>query len=188
MFRVMVLVLLFACPALGAPKIWDVRIIMKKEKGIDFGSGTHILPDKVVTCNHVIEDGGKLFVVFSNWGYCEGKVIKTDETYDIAIIQLPIKLNRHCKFAKRVRIGDEVTIHGYGPGYYETSTGRVRAFARPKRGSAPDWFLIKGAISRHGDSGGGVFNDGFRGMVWGANEKDSYCVSVDRILKVLNED
>jgi len=123
------------------------------------GSGTLIASDFVITNWHVIKDKGDIKVEFGNFT-TKARVVKMDKTWDLAVLRLETKPKiKPIKIGKIPKIGDILTIAGYGKGEYKQSSGALIQFLAPGR-SEPDDILELKATARGGDSGGPILKDG----------------------------
>ncbi len=128
------------------------------------GSGFIVTSDgKVVTNNHVIEDGDKITVDFATGEAYPAKVIGTDPETDLAVLQIEAKRSfPFVKFhhGKPVRIGDWVLAIGnpFGIGQ-SSSVGIISAIGRERvdSGSFIDYMQTDATVNR-GNSGGPLFN------------------------------
>ncbi len=121
------------------------------------GSGTLITSDIVITNWHVVRDKGDITVEFGKFT-TKARVIKIDKTWDLAALRLETKPKiKPIKIGKVPRIGDKLTIAGYGSGNYQQSTGKLIKFCAPGR-TEPDDILELKATARNGDSGGPILN------------------------------
>ena len=91
---------------------------------------------------------------------------------------------------KRPRGGQNVTIQGFGSDYeYVAASGTVsHQFFFPTEDDPGDFFQVKRAVARQGDSGGPIIDQNGRlvGILFASNstEKFTLGVTIDRIRKV----
>lgn len=89
-----------------------------------------------------------------------GRVLAYDAEWDLAAVQVPRPAAAEpvAITASAPRLGDRLTIAGYGPeGRYLEQTGPVTDYGSPSRG-APQQIVEMKASARQGDSGGPMFN------------------------------
>lgn len=186
----LVMLSLVATVAAEAPPEFCVRIFVEDNVGHSMGSGTLVSPQLIVTNEHIVRDrkeSGSVKVLFPNWDVVEGRIIKTDKRWDIAVILLhtPVDIEP-VKFAKGIKADEPLTIYGYGIGYPASATGRYVT-------RAPDtriwWFEIKGIEARQGDSGGPVLNASgeYVGTIFGSGDNFTMGTQVEYVKRVLLE-
>jgi S1-C subfamily serine protease len=167
-----ILILSFAGPAVAdVPPKNVVRIFVEDKEGMSMGTGTLVRPDLIVTNNHIVRDrSGTIRVLFPDWSVCEATVVKTDKRWDLAALKIkpvkipPMKLGRHPK------VGDVVTVGGYGPGWYEKHSGKIVDFYAPDAKSPGDIVNVN-AMVRRGDSGGPIIsNRKLVGILFGCSD------------------
>lgn len=126
------------------------------------GSGTLVMvSDKkglVVTNWHVIRDAaGTITVRFPDGFTTSATVVKTDKTWDLAALSIarpnaqPVKLS-----ASVPKVGDALTVAGYGSGTYRQSSGRLLQYCAPGM-TEPNDIIEVTTAARNGDSGGPIF-------------------------------
>lgn len=135
------------------------------------GSGFVISSDGyVVTNNHVVNDAGKLQIIFDQDSKYDAEVVGTDERTDLALLKIKAngKTFPHVKFADSVpRVGDWVVAVGNPFGLGGTVTvGIVSAHGRDIGSGPYDYMQIDAAVNK-GNSGGPSFN--LKGEVVGVN-------------------
>jgi S1-C subfamily serine protease len=127
----------------------------------------------VLTNWHVVRthrDG--ITVYWPDKSTSSGRVVKWDEAWDLAavLVDRPAA-NPVTIAAKAPRLGDTLTIAGYGaaPYVYREESGACVEFLSPT-GSHPRELVELRATARQGDSGGPIFNaDGeLAGVLFGA--------------------
>jgi putative serine protease PepD len=166
------------------------------------GSGFVIDEDgHVVTNQHVVQEAQTVTVVFSNGDEEEARVVGTDASTDIALLELvdadrdvtPLQLGSSASLA----IGDPVVAIGSPFGLEGTlTTGVVSGLDRELR--APDGFTIDGAIQtdaalNSGNSGGPLLDRNGRVVgitsqiesTNGGNVGIGYAVPIDTVRKVV---
>lgn len=173
-----------------APPEFCVRVFVEDTEGHSMGSGTLVAPHLIVTNEHVVRDrkaGGSVKVLFPNWDVVNGKVVKTDKRWDIAVILIsPVDIEP-VVFAKQWQAGELLTIYGYGMGYPASATGRYFAEYSPDANSPAQWIEIKGVRARQGDSGGPILNASgeYVGTLFGSVTNFTVGTRVDRVKKIL---
>jgi hypothetical protein len=146
------------------------RIIVALRDGVALGSGTLVGADDqhglVVTNWHVVRDAaGPITVVFPDGFRSPARVLKTDRHWDLAALAIwrpgvqPVPISPYPP-----RLGEPLTIAGYGPGWYRAATGRCLEYLAPET-NYPREMVELGTGARQGDSGGPIFNS--RGEVAG---------------------
>ena len=135
------------------------------------GSGFVISSDGyVVTNNHVVNDAGKLQIIFDQDSKYDAEVVGTDERTDLALLKIKAngKTFPHVKFADSVpRVGDWVVAVGNPFGLGGTVTvGIVSAHGRDIGSGPYDYMQVDAAVNM-GNSGGPSFN--LKGEVVGVN-------------------
>lgn len=127
------------------------------------GSGFVVDPDGIiVTNNHVIADGDKIIVNFSDGTKLDAEVIGRDPTTDIAVLR--VKPDRRLSAvgfgdSDRLRIGNWVVAIGNPFGLGSSVTiGIVSARNRDIHAGPYDDFIQTDAAINRGNSGGPLFN------------------------------
>lgn len=126
------------------------------------GSGTLVMASEkkslVITNWHVIRDAaGTITVRFPDGFAARATVVKTDKTWDLAALSIaqphaePVKLS-----ASVPKIGDALTVAGYGSGTYRQSSGRLLQYCAPGM-TEPNDIIEVTTAARNGDSGGPIF-------------------------------
>ncbi len=154
------------------------RIIVEEGDGSQsLGSGTLVdLRDDyglVLTNWHVVRDvKGKITVVFPGGFQSLARVRKVDADWDLAalIIWRPQGLTPVPLAPYTPRLGEVLTIAGYGSGNYRAATGRCSQFVSPGVRFPPDMLEIS-VEARQGDSGGPILNERgeLAGVLFGAS-------------------
>jgi S1-C subfamily serine protease len=138
----------------------------------------------ILTANHVVKDGGQCTV-----DNIPGKVIAQDGTWDLAAIvvsttKFPIfSLGSH-----KPKIGESLTLCGFGSSDYKSSIGQVNGFCSPKT-EENGWITIS-TSGRSGDSGGPMFfSDGSVGAILfgsiGGSAYGTHCLQIRSFLKTI---
>lgn len=134
-------------------------------------SGAHGL---VLTNWHVVKNHrGGVTVHWPDGSRTPGKVLRTDDLYDLAAVLVDKPPAEPVAIAAQApRVGDRLTIAGYGgrPYIYREESGALTKYLTPGRGGAKELIECR-ATARKGDSGGPIFNaDGeLAGVLLGAN-------------------
>lgn len=154
------------------------RIIVEEgDSSQSLGSGTLVdLRDDyglVLTNWHVVRDvKGKITVVFPGGFQSLARVRKVDADWDLAalIVWRPQGLTPVPLAPYTPRLGEVLTIAGYGAGNYRAATGRCSQFVSPGVRFPPDMLEIS-VEARQGDSGGPIFNERgeLAGVLFGAS-------------------
>ncbi len=153
-----------------------VRIDVHGQGGVVYhGSGTLVAVSGqggiVVTNWHVVRDGvGDIFARFPDGFVANATVVKVDKTWDLAALVIarpniePVEISTEIP-----KIGDGLTIAGYGRGTYRQSSGRLIQFCAPGM-TEPEEILEVTTAARNGDSGGPIFaQDGtLAGVLFGS--------------------
>jgi hypothetical protein len=138
-------------------------------------SGSHGL---VVTNWHVVRSvRDSVTVHWPDGNRGAGRVLKTDQLYDLAAVLVPRPAAEPVTIAAQApRVGDRLTIAGYGgrPYVYREESGALTEYLTPGRGGAAELIECR-ATARKGDSGGPIFNaDGqLAGVLFGANQGET---------------
>jgi S1-C subfamily serine protease len=181
------LVLAFTSSAVAdVPPPNVVRIFVEDDGGgMSMGTGTLVRPDLVVTNNHVVRDrGGVIRVLFPDWTVVTAKVVKTDKRWDLAALKIESVKITPMKFGKHPKVGDTVTVGGYGSGWFESNSGKVVDFYKPDAKSPGDIVNV-GAQVRNGDSGGPIISNGkLVGVLFGCND-GTYGTDVGQVKRFL---
>jgi serine protease Do len=135
------------------------------------GSGFVISPDGyLVTNNHVIDNAGKVQVIFDRNNKYEAELIGTDQRTDLALLKIKAngKTFPYVKFSEASpRVGDWVVAVGNPFGLGGTVTAGIISAQGRDIGSGPyDYLQIDAAVNK-GNSGGPTFN--LEGEVVGVN-------------------
>ena len=186
-----------------------VRIDVEGEENVVYhGSGTlidvsenrgivitnwHVIRD-VATRDGAIRDGaGKIRVRFPDGFVAEASVLQSDKTWDLAALAIARPRVKPVKLAERIpRIGDALTVIGYGSGTYRQSAGRLLQFCAPGMTEPAEIIEVTTPV-RSGDSGGPIFaQDGsLAGVIFGSasgTTNGSHAGRVRMFLDSLGED
>jgi serine protease Do len=150
-------------------KKWDREGIPRPTQAQ--GSGFVISPDGyVVTNKHVIDDAGKVQIIFDQFNKHEADVVGTDDRTDIALLKIKAngKTFPFVKFASGTpRVGDWVVAVGNPFGLGGTVTAGIVSAHDREYGPGPYGFMQIDAAVNKGNSGGPTFN--LQGEVVGVN-------------------
>jgi hypothetical protein len=154
-----------------------VRIVAPESSGTSLGSGVLVDVNRsqglVLTNWHVIrESRSAVLVQFPDGFQSAGTVVRWDEAWDLAAIVVwkpaatPVAIA-----AEPPRIGERLTIGGFGRGVYREETGSCTEYLSPGAGYAKEFVELE-ATARQGDSGGPIFNDRgeLAGVLFGQND------------------
>ncbi|HEY6564003.1 MAG TPA: trypsin-like peptidase domain-containing protein [Pirellulaceae bacterium] len=171
-----------------------VQIKAEEEGAYSMGSGTLIHVDGqygwVLSNWHVVRGAtGAIEVTFPSGFRSPAQVMKTDETWDLALLAIwqppvaPMPLASETPTANT-----PITIGGYGQGQFRLAKGRVRNFASPKLGY-PDELIDVTVRARQGDSGGPMINDRgeLAGVLFGSGGGMTTGSHVGRVKQFLEE-
>jgi len=146
----------------------------------------------VLTNWHVVRDRvGDVTVRFPNGESFLARVVKEDKTWDLAALAIRPPSDVHpVALSNRVpKLGDPLTVAGYGGGSYRQSTGRMLQFCAPNMTDPTDILEVT-TPSRSGDSGGPIFHgDGtMAGVLFGSVDgttNGSHCERVGKFVASL---
>jgi S1-C subfamily serine protease len=168
--------------------LFDPRLTVHRVvAGNSLGSGVSVASANgqtlILTAQHVVQDGGPYTVAGQT-----ARVIATDKTWDLAALVvddvMPIS-----RLGNRIpRIGDNLTVCGYGSNKYSEIAGQVVKFFSPG-GNYPNDFVAITAKARSGDSGGPLFySDGtVCAVLFGSDNVGAHGSHCLRIRKFLSE-
>lgn len=182
-----ILVLSFAAPAIAdVPPPNVVRVFVEEGKeGMSMGTGTLVRPDLIVTNNHVVRDrDGTIRILFPDWTVVTAKVVKVDKKWDLAALKIESVKIPPMKFGKHPKLGDVVSVGGYGSGWFESNSGKIVDFYKPDAKSPGDIVNVE-AMVRNGDSGGPIISNGeLVGVLFGCND-GTYGTDVGQVKRFL---
>ena len=155
-------------PTVGAlpqqPHPAIARITVPEKNAVSYGSGT--LVDArgefglVVTNWHVVRDAaGTIMVDFPEGHRSAAHVVRTDPDWDLAALAIhrpkaePLPIS-----GQMPRVGEMLTIAGYGSGDYRAAAGPLSGFASPRFGFPEEMLDLAAVEARQGDSGGPIIN------------------------------
>ena len=163
-------------PPVQTPHPAVVRVVVQERGGMSLGSGALVAVQGdyglVLTNWHVVRDAaGPITVIFPDGFRSGGTVLKVDSEWDLAALAIwrprvePIPLA-----AEMPRLGEPLTIVGYGSGQYRAATGRCLQYLSPARHEPPEMIELSVA-ARQGDSGGPILNSRgeLAGVLFGAS-------------------
>jgi hypothetical protein len=169
-----------AAPGRSAPSLPPhpavVRVIVPERNGASLGSGSLVAVNQryglVVTNYHVVRDGnGQVGVVFPDGFRSGATVVRVDRDWDLAALVIWRPNARPIALATEVpRLGEPLSIAGYGSGDYRLVTGRCSQYVSPG-GNLPYEMIELSAGARQGDSGGPILNQRgeLAGVLFGAS-------------------
>lgn len=182
-----ILILAFAGQAVAdVPPPNVVRVFVEEGKeGMSMGTGTLVRPDLIVTNNHVVRDrNGTIRILFPDWTVVTAKVVKVDKKWDLAALKIESVKIPPMKFGKHPKLGDVVSVGGYGSGWFESNSGKIVDFYKPDAKSPGDIVNVE-AMVRNGDSGGPIISNGkLVGVLFGCND-GTYGTDVGQVRKFL---
>jgi hypothetical protein len=166
-----------------------VRIVVSDGPSTSRGSGVLVTVNGkplVLTAYHVVRTSRSAnipTVYFQDGIQSKAKVIKTDDAFDLAVLEC----EKVSPVAARLAAGEPtgtLTVAGYGPhpSKFRESAGRIVGRARPSRQHPMDHIVIS-TPARQGDSGGPVFNEAgeVAGILWGSEGRNTYATHAGRI-------
>ena len=185
------LIMLTPVSAADTPIPQAVRVVVEdSDTNFSAGTGTLIRADLIITNNHVVRDrakNGKIVVKFPDGLICEGKVVKTNEVWDLAALRIESVSVTPLPLGDRPATGDVITVGGYGSGDYKVSTGPLWAYVAPDKNTPFDVMEVK-AVVRNGDSGGAMVKDGkLVGVLFGCDGVATYGSCVLQVKKFLED-
>lgn len=175
-----------------------VRVIAPGRDSMSLGSGSLVAINQthglVITNWHVVcEATGQITVVFPDGLRSPAAVLRTDRDWDLAALAIwrprvpPVALAHEAP-----RLGESLTIAGYGSDSYRAVTGRCTEYVSPGA-NLPFEMVELSAGARQGDSGGPIFNGRgeLAGVLFGTargRTTGSYCGRVRWFLTPLAND
>lgn len=165
-----------------------VRVFVE-DKGDEMSAGTGSLvrPDLIITNNHVVQDrakSGVIRILFPDWSVYEATVVKTNKRWDLAALKIEPVMTPPLELGTNPSLKDEVTVSGYGPGWYESDDGAVVGFYAPDSSSPGDLLRVHAEV-RNGDSGGPITKNGkLVGVLFGYSD-DTYGANINQIRRFL---
>ncbi len=152
------------------------RVVVDERTSISHGSGVliavHDQHALLLTNWHVVRDAaGPINVIFPSGFVSPARVAKVDKDWDLAALGIwnpnaaPIPVSK-----VPPRLGEPLTIAGYGSGQYRAVTGRCSQYLSP--GHRFPYEMIEVSVeARRGDSGGPILNQQgeLAGILFGAS-------------------
>ncbi|MEM8865624.1 MAG: serine protease [Planctomycetota bacterium] len=178
-------------PQLYAPAYQPQRAnpaVVRVVSGNSRGSGAIVATDgntsHVLTCWHVVSEGGRLEIRTAGGARAPGRIVAADAKHDLALIQTPALPGSPLQLSAEEPSGP-LTIAGYGAGSYRQSTGSVAGYARPL--NATHQSVKISTQCRQGDSGGPVINARglMVGVLWGNEPGLTYATVGQPIRRVI---
>ena len=156
-----------------------VRIVSQHGDSASGGSGVVIEHDgkpAVLTAHHVVYEQGRpgtITVIFRDGTKSPATIAKVSDPYDLALLSCEKYGAVAVPVAASPKMGDTLTIAGFGPSPHAFREARGRVVGRGKpmgRGYAAD-FIDVSTGARQGDSGGPMFNQSgeVAGILWGSS-------------------
>lgn len=162
--------------AAPAPRAAIARVIAAHGRYRHAGTGTLVRVSGtagiVLTNWHVVDerDGG-VTVTWPDGTEAPARVLAADRQWDLAALAVPRPAGVEPVpiAAAAPRIGERLTIAGYGSGVYREQAGEVTQYMSPARSNVRQFLEIR-AAARNGDSGGPMLTaDGeLAGVLWGS--------------------
>lgn len=153
-----------------------VRVVVDERTSLSHGSGVLVAAQDdhalVLTNWHVVRDvAGPIQVTFPSGFTSPARIVKFDKDWDLAALGIWNPNVAPLPIAKSPpKIGDPLTIAGYGSGQYRSITGRCKQFVSP--GIRFPYEMIEVSVeARKGDSGGPILNQSgeVAGVLFGAS-------------------
>lgn len=153
-----------------------VRVVVDERTSLSHGTGVLVAAQDqhalVLTNWHVVRDvAGPINVIFPSGFMSPARIVKTDKDWDLAALgiwnpnAIPIPVAK-----APPRVGEPLTIAGYGSGQYRAVTGKCNQFLSP--GERFPYEMIEVSVeARRGDSGGPILNQQgeLAGILFGAS-------------------
>jgi|GEM_PF-872932 len=163
-------------PPVQTPHPAVVRVVVHERGGMSLGSGVLVAVQGdyglVLTNWHVVRDAaGPISVVFPDGFRSGATILKADSEWDLAALAIWRPLVEPIPLAADMpRLGEPLTIVGYGNGQYRAATGRCLQYLSPARNAPPEMIELSVA-ARQGDSGGPILNSRgeLAGVLFGAS-------------------
>lgn len=160
----------------GQPRPQVCRVVCGVGPSLECGSGVLVrvsgTSGLVLTAWHCVRGNrDAVDVSFPDGSTTRARVVAWDQDWDLAALAVgrpdaePVAIA-----AQAPRLGDPVTIAGYGPaGVYREQTGKVTDYGSPTRQHAAQFVELEGT-ARQGDSGGPIFDQAgqLAGVLFGA--------------------
>lgn len=152
------------------------RVVVDERTSLSHGTGVLVAAYEqhalVLTNWHVVRDvAGPINVMFPSGFISPARIMKVDKDWDLAALGIWNPNAAPIPIAKTPpRIGDTLTIAGYGSGQYRAVTGRCSQYLSP--GHRFPYEMIEVSVeARRGDSGGPILNQQgeLAGVLFGAS-------------------
>lgn len=171
-----------------------VQVISPEHDSIAQGSGSYITADAasgyVLTNWHVVRDANEaLKVKFPDGFESPAQVVKTDQTWDLALLRIQRAAVAPVPMAQtNPQLGEPLIIAGYGSGPYRAARGVCSHYAAPDAQQPMEMFEVSIA-ARQGDSGGPIVNarGELAGVLFGAGSGMTTGTSVERVRQFLDD-
>ena len=158
-----------------------VRVEAVEGRGSSLGSGTCIAATDqslIITAWHVVRDSRGPYRI----NKLPATLVATDKTWDLALLVVDSRLPSARLSNTLPKLGESLTVAGFGSGDYREATGIIRQFLSPG-GPEPMDIVAMDAAARSGDSGGPLFgSDGTLVAVLFGSDKlgahGSHCMRV----------
>jgi len=153
-----------------------VRVVVDERTSLSHGTGVLVAAQDqhalVLTNWHVVRDvAGPITVIFPSGFMSPARIVKTDKDWDLAALGIWNPNAVPIPVAKAPpRVGEPLTIAGYGSGQYRAVTGKCNQFLSP--GERFPYEMIEVSVeARRGDSGGPILNQQgeLAGVLFGAS-------------------
>ncbi len=166
-----------ASPAPGRPRPVVARISAADGPSRVYGSGCLVgasgTNGLVVTNWHVVRSHrDHITVTWPDGSHSRGRVVASDDAWDLAAVLVARPAAAPVAIAAAApKLGDRLTIAGYGQGQYLEQTGPVTDYLSPTAMHERQFVELK-AAARQGDSGGPMFTaDGeLAGVLFGERD------------------
>ncbi len=170
-----------------------VQVLAKDQVGLAKGSGSLVYVDAeygyILTNWHVVRDGEQIDVLFPDGFASPGTTVKMDENWDLAVVRIWKPNVRPLLVAGVVpRVGDVLTIAGYGQGSFRAVSGKCLHYAAPDA-ERPFEMVEVSVEARQGDSGGPILNQQgeLAGVLFGAGDGATTGSHIGRVKTFLDQ-
>ncbi len=164
----------------------------------NYGTGTVVAAASdrawLVTCAHLFQGiprggaGPPVVALFPDGQRGLGRLIALDETWDLALVELPGITIQAVKVAEHSpQVGQWLTSCGYGSeGQFACNRGQLQGYVSPGRSPIREMFTLSGK-ARQGDSGGPVFDSSGQlvGVLWGSDGQVVVATGCSRLREFL---
>lgn len=180
---------LIAVSARGSePPANVARVRVSRTLNADEGSGILIAPNRVLTCEHVVRDRGRVTVVI-NGIEIQAKVIRKTKVPDLALLEISPVLTTPVTFGTRPTVGQVITVGGFPwAGDYQERSGPVTGFVYAGEFDTVLNVVVFDTVIAQGASGGPVFDSKGRlvGIFFGGRD-ESMATDIEAIKKWLTD-